>query len=268
MILAQTAPLLAPDTGDANLVGRCVLPKLLEDARVAVDIDNAMLLGAQAEWLVSRGAFATAQADLRLALRVFPCALPTLGPVLVAAARHLDASELEGVAGLAERSLAESDNEANRATLLLVRAVVAARTGRGAEAGVAALEAAGLAERNGWPLFAARALEVAGRIETAREFYARCGASAGVARCGGAAISVTAGPADSLLSAREMEVARLVALGLTNKVISERLAVGMKTVEKHMASIFRKLDVTSRVHVAAYVLEQAPGGEAGAAASS
>ncbi|WNV88641.1 AAA family ATPase [Umezawaea sp. Da 62-37] len=52
------------------------------------------------------------------------------------------------------------------------------------------------------------------------------------------------------LSAREWEVARLVADGLTNREIAARLFLSAKTVETHLARMFTKLGVKSRVGVA------------------
>ena len=44
-----------------------------------------------------------------------------------------------------------------------------------------------------------------------------------------------------LLSRREQEVAALVARGLTNRVIAERLVIGERTVETHVSRILAKL---------------------------
>jgi len=49
------------------------------------------------------------------------------------------------------------------------------------------------------------------------------------------------------LSAREMEVLELMAEGLTNKEIAQRIFTSVKTVEHHVTSIYRKLGVDSRV---------------------
>ncbi|MFC4591062.1 ATP-binding protein [Sphaerisporangium corydalis] len=57
-----------------------------------------------------------------------------------------------------------------------------------------------------------------------------------------------AGP--GVLTARERQVAELVGQGLTNREVAERLQVSQKTVETHVASIFSKLDVRSRVALA------------------
>jgi non-specific serine/threonine protein kinase len=48
------------------------------------------------------------------------------------------------------------------------------------------------------------------------------------------------------LSAREVEVLRLVALAKTNREIAQTLVISQKTVEHHLSSIFAKLQVSSR----------------------
>ncbi|KOV87940.1 hypothetical protein ADL03_06155 [Nocardia sp. NRRL S-836] len=58
-----------------------------------------------------------------------------------------------------------------------------------------------------------------------------------------------AGTVDAL-SGREREVAELVAAGLTNREIAAALFLSVKTVEAHLARVFTKLGVKSRVGVA------------------
>jgi DNA-binding NarL/FixJ family response regulator len=53
-------------------------------------------------------------------------------------------------------------------------------------------------------------------------------------------------PGPAGLSAREIEVLRLVADGLNNQVIAERLFLSEHTVHRHVANIFNKLSVSSR----------------------
>lgn len=48
------------------------------------------------------------------------------------------------------------------------------------------------------------------------------------------------------LSAREREVAELAAQGLTNRAIADELSVSVRTVDAHMATIFRKLGIDRR----------------------
>lgn len=57
------------------------------------------------------------------------------------------------------------------------------------------------------------------------------------------------------LSIREKEVVRLVAGGLRNRIIAERLAIGEGTVKVHLHNIFEKLDVGSRVELLNYARE-------------
>jgi non-specific serine/threonine protein kinase len=55
---------------------------------------------------------------------------------------------------------------------------------------------------------------------------------------------------DGQLSRREMEVAELVADGATNAQVAARLFISQRTVESHVASIFNKLGVDTRLQVA------------------
>lgn len=52
------------------------------------------------------------------------------------------------------------------------------------------------------------------------------------------------------LTPREREVAELVALGLMNKVIAEKLGIAEKTVQVHRGQVCRKLRVRSAVDIA------------------
>ena len=64
------------------------------------------------------------------------------------------------------------------------------------------------------------------------------------------------------LTGRELEVAALVAQGLTNQSVARRLSVSPRTAEAHVENIRRKLGVHSRAQIAAWVTEQRLGGEA------
>ena len=52
------------------------------------------------------------------------------------------------------------------------------------------------------------------------------------------------------LTAREAEIARLVAKRRTNPEVASELFLSVKTIETHMRNIFRKLEVSSRLDVA------------------
>jgi pimeloyl-ACP methyl ester carboxylesterase/DNA-binding CsgD family transcriptional regulator len=57
------------------------------------------------------------------------------------------------------------------------------------------------------------------------------------------------------LTGRELQVAELVAEGLTNQAIARRLSVAPRTAEAHVENIRRKLQVRSRAQIAAWVTE-------------
>lgn len=56
------------------------------------------------------------------------------------------------------------------------------------------------------------------------------------------------------LTDREIEVLKLVAIGLFNKDIAKRLEISERTVKNHMSSIFKKLTCTDRTQVAVFAI--------------
>jgi len=58
------------------------------------------------------------------------------------------------------------------------------------------------------------------------------------------------------LTAREREVARLVAQGKSNRAIADELVVGVSTVEAHITHIFTKLGFSSRAQIAAWAVDK------------
>src|SRR5262249_8084439 len=63
-------------------------------------------------------------------------------------------------------------------------------------------------------------------------------------------------PATSALSPREIEVAALVAQGLTNRQIAEALVITEGTAASHAKHILARLTLDSRVQIAAWAIEQ------------
>jgi len=74
------------------------------------------------------------------------------------------------------------------------------------------------------------------------------------------------GAPKTALSRRELEVAALVAEGLTNRAIAQRMFISERTVDGHLEHIREKLGVTSRAQVAAWYVAQPPAGTAPAMA--
>jgi predicted ATPase/DNA-binding NarL/FixJ family response regulator len=82
-----------------------------------------------------------------------------------------------------------------------------------------------------------------------------------------ASIAQRGRPADEL-TARELEIAGLVALGLANRDIAARLFISRRTVDAHINHIFAKLGITSRVQLAIWTRDRAPRERPGALPSS
>ncbi|MFD9903534.1 AAA family ATPase [Streptomyces sp. NPDC059063] len=137
------------------------------------------------------------------------------------------------------------------------------------------LRAVRLYEDGPRPMARASALEDAGRklavtrraeavpyLDKALDLYTRAGAERDVARvrrrlraAGVRRRPSTAGYAKEWpeLTASELGVARLVAQGLTNPQVAERLSVSPHTVSAHLRRAFTKLDITSRTELARLV---------------
>lgn len=121
-------------------------------------------------------------------------------------------------------------------------------------------------ETAGYHLYRASALELQGRaaeqLDRGQAIRAYSAAAEGFDKCGavlyresvrtrldrlgsrGRRAAAVHGPA--ALTSREREVAALAAHGLTAREIGERLFIGRRTVETHLASAYRKLGVASK----------------------
>jgi ATP/maltotriose-dependent transcriptional regulator MalT len=91
-------------------------------------------------------------------------------------------------------------------------------------------------------------------LDAARRVFQQLGAKPDLTRV--EAISRKAAPEDAGgLTAREVEVLRLVAAGNTNRVIADELVISEKTVARHVSNIFTKLGLSSRSAATAYAYE-------------
>jgi ATP/maltotriose-dependent transcriptional regulator MalT len=86
-------------------------------------------------------------------------------------------------------------------------------------------------------------------LEAAREVFTELGAATELARLGQPAAEPHG------LTARELEVLRLVAGGATNKTIAAELVLSERTVDRHVSNILTKLRVRSRAAATAYAYE-------------
>jgi DNA-binding CsgD family transcriptional regulator/tetratricopeptide (TPR) repeat protein len=96
------------------------------------------------------------------------------------------------------------------------------------------------------------------RLDAVRAVCAPLGAAVALARADALAERFNAPPAAPAypagLSAREAEVLRLVAQGLTNSQVAERLYLSPRTVENHLRSIYGKLGVPTRAAAAHFAV--------------
>ena len=90
--------------------------------------------------------------------------------------------------------------------------------------------------------------------DAARAVFERLGAAPALARLG----ALMADSADPVVpvTARELEVLRLVATGSTNREIANALSISERTVERHLGNIFTKLDVPNRAAATAFAYDR------------
>jgi predicted ATPase/DNA-binding CsgD family transcriptional regulator/DNA-binding transcriptional regulator YdaS (Cro superfamily) len=141
-------------------------------------------------------------------------------------------------------------------------AIAAAQAGGHAHGGVEAMIGLGrVHEQTGEHAEAVR------QLQAAEELAAKIGNPQVIAEAAAALAEITgpggegpgeldpAGPLPGNLTARQAQVLRLVATGLTNKQIAAELYLSPATVERHLATIYRNLGLTGRVEAARFALE-------------
>jgi DNA-binding CsgD family transcriptional regulator len=169
--------------------------------------------------------------------------------------------ELEHIAG-------SFDSHELDAIAAYARASLELATGNAQAALVSARGAVQVWQRNEAPYLIARARALAGlayralgdeegarlELDAARLGFERLGAAPDLARLDALA-SGAAAARPYRLTARELQVLRLVAAGKTNKTIAVELFLSEKTIDRHVSNIFRKLEVASRAAATARAYE-------------
>jgi ATP/maltotriose-dependent transcriptional regulator MalT len=177
----------------------------------------------------------------------------------------IEAQAAQGDLAAAEAALAELTEIARRLDVPAPRAMVTLAEGTVAcaagdhDRGRRRFEDAVLAfSRLGAPYEAARARQALARCLTA---LGRADDAAGERQrareeLSALGVTVAAPPAGAArLTARELEVIRLVARGLSNKQIASQLRLSEHTVHRHVGNILTRLDLPSRSAAVAYAAE-------------
>jgi DNA-binding CsgD family transcriptional regulator/tetratricopeptide (TPR) repeat protein len=104
--------------------------------------------------------------------------------------------------------------------------------------------------------------DLAGEISAAHQLAVRLGArryeerAAVLLRAVGAPVHATDASSEAELTQRQLEVAQLVAKGLSNAEIAEHLFVSVRTVTSHLDHIYTRLGIDSRAALATHVTER------------
>jgi DNA-binding CsgD family transcriptional regulator/tetratricopeptide (TPR) repeat protein len=223
-------------------------------------VELGMLDDARREFVtMSRDGFAAIPRD-----SMWPCCLTFLAEVCIALGDTAQAEvlyrELGTFRGLTMMA-AFTMNFGPAEQLMGGLAALVGRTDAAEQHFAAALE---LAERSGSPLWTARvhyAWAVAlgdsdGRLAAAHATATRLGMPALARRCAEAAVHATPHAFPAGLSAREVDVLRLVAAGRSNREIGEALFISRNTVANHVRAILQKTMCANRADAAAYATRQ------------
>jgi DNA-binding NarL/FixJ family response regulator len=145
------------------------------------------------------------------------------------------------------------DDRVTAAHLLLADARLAARRNQSDAARTHARRAAQGFRALDRPYEEAQSLELAGCRHDALVLYRRIGAASDCQRLADPR-QWSRADQPPRLTRRERDVAMLVAEGLRNQAIAERLVISRRTVEAHLAAIYDRLGVQSRTELTARII--------------
>jgi DNA-binding CsgD family transcriptional regulator len=242
-------------TGDLPMIDAFFDPALLSTAASLGDAELcALLLPGFAEVMYERGM----TGPLRDALRA--CAQRRLlDPYLsiqLCAARYAAIEELDPIERQVDDWKRETVAPIAVAHVSLVKAMLARRRGKLTVAETFARNAAAEYSARGWRLYEAMAFELAGDARNAARVYAECGAKADTARVlSGQRRKLRRASFGARLTARERDVARLVANARSNREIAKALSISVRTVHHHVEAIFSKLGVARRIALTPQLLD-------------
>ena len=215
-------------------------------ARALLDASGAAALD-EGRRLVLRGAVELASGQFEEAAAI--------GTRLAELAESVAREDLAGEAALLRGRAAAAMSEDGAVALLEEAVAVFTRLGFPLEEGRARLALARARAVDGSPLAAPAARDACDRFERLGARRDADEAAALLRDLGGAGRTAVRGERDEL-TAREREVLALVASGLSNGEIAERLVIAPKTAEHHVGKVLSKLGVRSRAEAAAHAVRE------------
>jgi DNA-binding NarL/FixJ family response regulator len=257
----EAEQLLHDATGDAALVCRSRLARDRGDAQRALMLAERALRQIREPIAVQRAPALEALIAAAADGGDWPRAHAALTE-LSALARVVDTAPLRASVDLAQGILAAATGDQEHARRLLEDAVDGfERSGAPFETAEARLELSKSLTALGRTIEAAEEARIA--LERLRELGVSVEERQDRRRVGTAPHATRQTPPIPEISPRERDVLRCVAEGLTNRQIAERLFVSEHTVHRHISSILRKLDLSTRTAAAAYALRAGLSGAPG-----
>ena len=199
----------------------------------------------EAEWEIHTPAFGSWRADAAPLLASL-CRRDEANALAREEVERCRAFGAPGPLGISLRTLGLVEPGDAGIDLLEQSAVQLERSSRRLEFAVALLELGAARRRAG------RRSDARKPLREALELASACGADAVATRAHDELVTAGARPrrdpaeSRSSLTASELRVARLAAEGMTNRAIAQALFVTENTIETHLRSVFRKLDIRSR----------------------
>lgn len=243
--------------GDDALIDRVVDAQLVEEfVADTVPRGYALVSGLIAPVLAARGRLGDARALASRTIARLRSPFEQFVQLLYVA-EIADEATVASARALIAAAASHEDDRVMQAALPLFDALVAGREGRSDDARQLAAPAVERFAQLEYPLHEARALELCGRSDEALACYRRSGAITDLRRLERFASSgqaTTPKPTATVLSERERQVAALIANGRTNREVADALTISIKTVEKHVASVYLKFGLRSRAQLAAFMV--------------